>query len=306
MERGDASADAGPAENAGSEAATISDAQANALESEIPREREHPVPVDERLDVPPRGWQVAAEERTVRRRVNDGIDVAAVPGGDKPEAADASGNPEATDAGRDSQESGRHNSTADAQGDRVLKRLDVLEDELDDLRADLVRRARRQRDQDDLIDELGTVFEIRQEVRELRERVVELAAGGVGQDPALPTAVAAQQAALVSDVRDARRCFGENVAWQRIWRVLKKVAPHLWALITRVARIKEWSVTGQLGTGVLGLPPRASRSHSDSGEPDRLPARGPAPAPVLPPSCLSGATFREPPICSVAPFCNLA
>jgi hypothetical protein len=133
---------------------------------------------------------------------------------------------------------------------RVLDRLDEVARLASDLRTELSEAVNRFPDCDE---QRARAEEIRQEVRDLRETVTTMAGRGAGQDPDLASAAAAQSAALVSDVRDARRRFRANAAWKRLWDAVKRVAPQLWALITRLVRVKEWSVTGQLGAGALGF-----------------------------------------------------
>jgi hypothetical protein len=167
------------------------------------------------------------------------------------EATDAPGRPEGTDAAGDGRPG---ESAAGRELDRVLERLGEVERLVDELRADLANRAIRESAQEQaLSEEKATAAEVRQEIGELRETVIGLGQKGTGQDPTLAAEAAAQQAVVVSDVRDARKRFPTTATWSRIWQALKRVAPHLWVLIARLARVTEWSVTGQVGGGVLGL-----------------------------------------------------
>lgn len=41
--------------------------------------------------------------------------------------------------------------------------------------------------------------------------------------------------------------------WTEIWETLKGVGPRLWDMISRLVKVKEWTVTGQVGIPMLGL-----------------------------------------------------
>ena len=204
-------------------------------------------------------WDGSHEERSELPR-SYARDFSRIPPPDNEEGKEVIGDRDSLEATEVPGEGYGDQSATDGERDRVLARLDEVEHQVDalvgELRADLAAtRANRQfpdHEQQAVLDQWSAAIDIRQEVRELREAVSALAQGGTGQDPRLAAVAAAQQAALASDVRDSRKRF-RTAAWSRIWQALKKVAPHLWALITRLTRVKEWSVTGQLGGGVLGL-----------------------------------------------------
>jgi hypothetical protein len=245
MERGDTNGDTGTGEGATPAPETLSDATVAALGGDPVQEEEVLLATaPDEIGGPPADRDELAGNR-------------ARPGGDLPdspahesrrETSDTPGRPEAVDTVQDSQIGG---GAARAERDRVLERLDEVARQLDDLRAELAERQSGQAPA--ALEEAATVAEIRQEVRELRQAVIDLAGQGTGQEPALAAAAAAQQAAVTSDVKAARKRFRATAAWTRIWEALKKVAPHLWTLITKLTRVKEWSVTGQLGSNVLGF-----------------------------------------------------
>jgi hypothetical protein len=102
-------------------------------------------------------------------------------------------------------------------------------------------------------EQLALAEQIAPEVRLLTGTATELVAQGTDQEPDLAFSAAAQMAALRSDLRFAKKRYSVNRAWKKIWEVLTRAAPRLWSLISHLVKVKEWSVTGEIGTGVLGL-----------------------------------------------------
>ena len=41
--------------------------------------------------------------------------------------------------------------------------------------------------------------------------------------------------------------------WDTLWDTLKKVVPRVWSMVWHLVKVKEWTVSGQVGTGLLGL-----------------------------------------------------
>jgi hypothetical protein len=105
----------------------------------------------------------------------------------------------------------------------------------------------------DLEEQVTLAEQIAPEVRQLTGTATELVAQGTDQEPDLAFSAAAQMAALRSDLRFAKKRYSVNRAWKKIWEVLTRAAPRLWSLISHLVKVKEWSVTGEIGTGVLGL-----------------------------------------------------
>jgi hypothetical protein len=91
------------------------------------------------------------------------------------------------------------------------------------------------------------------EVRRLADTARELVAQGPDQAPDLAFSATAQMTALRSDIRRARKRFSANSAWKKIWDMLKDLPKRLLSMISHLVKVKEWSLTGQVGTGVLGL-----------------------------------------------------
>ena len=78
---------------------------------------------------------------------------------------------------------------------------------------------------------------------------------GPGQSPDRAFRLAAGHAELADDIEDAQEAAAgdEESIWEKIRRWLRRAGRKLYALISRLLTIKEWSLTGTVGTGVLGL-----------------------------------------------------
>jgi hypothetical protein len=128
-------------------------------------------------------------------------------------------------------------------------------DEVTRLLADMLRRQSYAGlvESADLEEQAVLAERIMPEVRQLAGTARELVARGPDQKPDMAFSAAAQMTALGSEVRYARKRYTANMVWSKIWATLKRVAPRLWSLISHLVKVKEWSVTGQVGTGVLGL-----------------------------------------------------
>jgi hypothetical protein len=105
----------------------------------------------------------------------------------------------------------------------------------------------------DLDEQAALAEQIVPEVRLLTGTARKLVARGTDQEPDLAFSAAAQMTALKSDLRFAKKRYFQNRAWAKVWAALKRAAPRLWSLISHLVKVKEWSVTGEVGTGVLGL-----------------------------------------------------
>jgi hypothetical protein len=92
-------------------------------------------------------------------------------------------------------------------------------------------------------------------VDEQKAGVEDLAKAGPGQAPGRAFQLMAGQTVLVDDVEDAEteaQGTGQSF-WSRIKHWLGRAGKKLWAMISRLVKVKEWSLTGKVGTGVLGL-----------------------------------------------------
>lgn len=91
-------------------------------------------------------------------------------------------------------------------------------------------------------------------VQQERHLVDELLANGIDQGPGV--AFAAQQQATVIDTEtaDASKRWPSS-AWDKIKAEVKKVLTRLWGMISKLVTVKEWTLTGKVGTPgpLLGL-----------------------------------------------------
>jgi hypothetical protein len=83
----------------------------------------------------------------------------------------------------------------------------------------------------------------------------EVLQAGPGQPPDGAFRLAAGHAALVDDVKNAQAEAEdkEEGIWEKIRKWLTTAGEKLWAMISRLVKVKEWSLTGTVGTGVLGF-----------------------------------------------------
>ena len=83
----------------------------------------------------------------------------------------------------------------------------------------------------------------------------EVLQAGPGQPPDGAFRLAAAHAALVDDVKNAQAEAEdkEEGIWEKIRKWLTTAGEKLWAMISRLVKVKEWSLTGTVGTGVLGF-----------------------------------------------------
>jgi hypothetical protein len=119
----------------------------------------------------------------------------------------------------------------------------------DEVRSDL-RRLR-----EDLVEMREEIDRLTVSVEAQIAAVRETLRAGSGQSPDRALQLTAGQAALVEDVNDAEasaRGAGQSL-WDKIRHWLGRAGRKLWAMITHLVRVKEWSLTGTVGTGVLGL-----------------------------------------------------
>jgi hypothetical protein len=102
-------------------------------------------------------------------------------------------------------------------------------------------------------EEIEIADQIASSIDQLTAGAKGLVARGLDQKPDLAFSVVAQMAAVETEVKDARERLPTTGTWMRVWAILKRVSLRLWSLISHLVKVKEWSVTGEVGTGVLGL-----------------------------------------------------
>ena len=83
----------------------------------------------------------------------------------------------------------------------------------------------------------------------------ELLQAGSGQVPDRAFRLAAGHAVLADDIEDTGVEAKDEVKgiWKKVKDWMHKAGLKLWALISRLVKVKEWSISGTVGTGVLGL-----------------------------------------------------
>jgi hypothetical protein len=138
----------------------------------------------------------------------------------------------------------------------LLHLLDFVSDQLGQFEQKLRARLKSLPGVDEAItpdEHLYLVTSVASDVAQLKTTVRALWERGLDQEPDLATSATAQMAAIQSDVSYARNQFPSTPVWGRIWKTLKRAAPRLWSMICGLLKVKEWSVTGQVGIPVLGL-----------------------------------------------------
>lgn len=75
---------------------------------------------------------------------------------------------------------------------------------------------------------------------------------GRGQEPGLGFQATARTTVIREETRRARKKWPAR-AWDTIWDELKIVLNRIWSMISHLLTVKEWTVNGQVGGGVLGL-----------------------------------------------------
>ena len=79
-----------------------------------------------------------------------------------------------------------------------------------------------------------------------------------GQPPDLGCHAVSTARALKAEPKCARKKWPGGV-WDKIWTKLKTARPPLWSMISHLLTVKEWTVSGQPGSGVFGLPEAVTR-----------------------------------------------
>jgi hypothetical protein len=75
---------------------------------------------------------------------------------------------------------------------------------------------------------------------------------GPDQGPDLGSQAASRANALREETRRARKRWPGRV-WDTIWEKLKTVLPRIWSMITDLLTVKEWTVSGKVGSDLFGL-----------------------------------------------------
>ncbi len=94
--------------------------------------------------------------------------------------------------------------------------------------------------------------QVTESVNRLQDTVDALLAAGTGQDPGTAFSAQQQVAALSEDVKSGRKRW-HSPHWDAAWDWVRKLSKRLWSMLSHLLRVKEWTVTGQVGTGPWGL-----------------------------------------------------
>jgi len=186
------------------------------------------------IDVRPAGPELFQDDAEIEAEIEAGTE-------DGSDAADDTGS---DDAGNDARNRRANRDIATSL--RILnERLDVVRNDLRDMRLT------------DTYLELASIEEQRMmnrhfltELRLLRSSVQEIVEKGRDQDPGAASAVATQATVMQSEFTTASKW---GAAWQKVREAFERALPSLWNLISRLVRVKEWTVTGQLKSDPFGL-----------------------------------------------------
>jgi hypothetical protein len=74
---------------------------------------------------------------------------------------------------------------------------------------------------------------------------------GAGQDPGLAFASAAEMSTAGSTAKRAKKRW--RGTWDSVWEHVRRLFPLLWSIIGHLVKVREWTVSGQIGGGVFGL-----------------------------------------------------
>ena len=101
--------------------------------------------------------------------------------------------------------------------------------------------------------QLGVSAQVLSAVQQMQLEIAEMLRKGTNQDPGLGFSATAHAASARSGTKYARKRW-QGPLWDAAWDTLRsRIFPLLWNIIARLVRVKEWTVGGQVGTGVLGI-----------------------------------------------------
>ena len=89
-------------------------------------------------------------------------------------------------------------------------------------------------------------------VQQMQHEVDEMFRKGAGQDPGPAFSAVAHATSARSGTKYARKHWPGRL-WDTAWDALRRMFPLLWSIIGHLVKVKEWTVGGQVGTGVLGI-----------------------------------------------------
>jgi hypothetical protein len=208
-------------------------------------------------DEPPPGYRETAQSDG--DEVEASVEVLRLHGRDASDS-DARGEWRSDDGPSDSQGPGSdgdssydREAAAQRDGDLLIESIDELSNDLDELADRLEEKSESQVVQaPELDEETSKVRQIMERVQLLRVIVHGLLAEGVGQSPDLAFTATTQMQATSGEVKRSRKRFGKE-NWDNIWATVKRASGWLWSLVSHLVKVKEWTVTGQIGLGPIGL-----------------------------------------------------
>ena len=107
---------------------------------------------------------------------------------------------------------------------------------------------------EDLIGQQERIGRLIARVDAQKAGIEEMLAAGPRQEPGRAFELAAGQAALVDDVDSQAAGQGaKKDLWKKIQGWLGTAGTKLWAMISHLARVKEWTLSGKVSTGLLGF-----------------------------------------------------
>ena len=91
-------------------------------------------------------------------------------------------------------------------------------------------------------------------VQQERLLVDELLSNGTNQGPGLGYAASTQATVIDTETADAAQRWPSS-AWEKIKAEVKRVLARLWSMISKLLTVKEWALSGKVGTPgpLLGL-----------------------------------------------------
>jgi hypothetical protein len=91
-------------------------------------------------------------------------------------------------------------------------------------------------------------------VQQERRLIDELLKNGTNQGPGLGYAASTQAAVIDTETADAAERWPSST-WEKIMAAVKRVSRRLWSMISKLVTVKEWALSGKVGTPgpLLGL-----------------------------------------------------
>jgi hypothetical protein len=89
------------------------------------------------------------------------------------------------------------------------------------------------------------------EYQRLTALLEELLSKGRDQDPGVGFSAATRATALDGETKDAEEQWPQSI-WKEIRKTLRRLLPRVWSMISHLLQVKEWSLEGQVGAGVIG------------------------------------------------------